>query len=104
ILNVTVSNFVASGASPTVAITSPSNGSSVQRNTTATITAIASDSVAITKVEFYVGGKLLGSDANAPYSASWKVPNKSGAAYTIQVIAYDALGKTASATATVTAK
>jgi hypothetical protein len=89
---------------PAITITSPANGSQVTRNSTMTIAATATDTVAITKVEFYVAGKRITTDTTAPYTAGWRVPNKSGASYTIQAIVYDAAGKTASATTTVTAK
>ncbi len=89
---------------PSVAITSPLSGTVVPRNATVTITATASDNVGVTKVEFYVANKLVATDAATPYAATWKVPAKNGASYTIRVVAYDAAGNTASALSTVTAR
>ena len=85
------------------AITSPLNGSVLPRNTTVTITATATDNVGVTKVEFYVGGKLLAADPSSPYAVTWKVPAKSNVSYTIKVIAYDSAGNTASGVSVVTA-
>ena len=90
-------------APPVAAITSPLNGSVLPRNTTVTITATATDNVGVTKVEFYLGGKLLAADPSSPYAVTWKVPAKSNVSYTIKVIAYDSAGNTASGVSVVTA-
>ncbi|MGM0601590.1 MAG: Ig-like domain-containing protein, partial [Candidatus Rifleibacteriota bacterium] len=58
-----------SNALPVVSITSPSDGASVEVNNSLTISASASDSDGtISKVEFYAGSTLLGSDQSDPYS------------------------------------
>ena len=99
-----VTATVADTTRPVVSITNPLNGVVAPRNTTVTITATATDDVGVTKVEFYVGGKLLAADTNSPYAATWKVPGKNNTSYTIQAVAYDAAGNSAAATSTVTAK
>ncbi len=99
-----VTNIVPDIIPPVVAITSPANGAVVLRNTPLTITATATDDVGVTKVEFYVGGKLIGTAISAPYAVTWKVPSKNYASYTTKVVAYDAAGNRAAATSTVTAK
>src|SRR5262249_49411890 len=43
---------------PTVSITSPTNGATVSRGSTATITASATDNVKVSRVEFYINGAL----------------------------------------------
>ncbi|PYS52406.1 MAG: hypothetical protein DMG13_16280 [Acidobacteria bacterium] len=91
-------------STPVVAITSPVSGMVLARGTTASVTATATSSVGVTKVEFYVGSGLLGTTTSAPYTVPWNVPNRNNASYTIKAIAYDATGRTASATITVTAK
>ncbi len=88
---------------PTVAITSPSNGSSVFRNFTYTIRANATDNVKVDRVEFYINGTLRSTDKTSPYTASWRVPNVKNAAYTITAKAYDTSGNSASSTVTVKA-
>ncbi len=101
-VTVTVSNQVASNL--TVAITSPRNGATVPRNQKVTISAAATDTVAVTKVEFYVDNNLLGTATTAPYNYPWKVPAKPGASHKIQAKAYDAAGKSAAQAITVTAQ
>lgn len=51
---------------PTVSITSPANNSTITATTT--VTATASDDVAIAKVEFYVDGTLKATDTASPYT------------------------------------
>jgi hypothetical protein len=89
---------------PSVSITSPANGSLVQRNKTLTISAAASDNVGVARVEFYAAGALLGADSTAPYSWDWKVPAKTNVSYVLKAVAYDQAGNAAAATVTVTAK
>jgi len=101
-VTVSVSNQVASNL--TVAITSPRNGATVPRNQKVTISAAATDTVAVTKVEFYVDNNLLGTATTAPFNYPWKVPAKPGAAHKIQAKAYDAAGKSAAQAITVTAQ
>src|SRR5262249_19671722 len=101
-LSVTASNSVDT-VPPSVAITSPLNGSTVSRKSTVTITATASDNSAVAKVEFSVNGNLLCTDVSTPYACSWKVPNQRQS-YTISAKAYDNAGNTAVSTVQVTAK
>jgi hypothetical protein len=102
IVTVTVSNSTLTNL--TVAITNPSNGGTVPRNQKVTISASATDSVGISKVQFSVNGSLIGTTTVAPYSCPWKVPGKSHASYKIQAQAYDAAGNTAAQAITVTAQ
>lgn len=61
-----------SNASPTVALTAPTNGSSVASGTAITVSATAADSDGtISKVEFFDGTTLIGTDTTSPYSMSW---------------------------------
>ena len=73
---------------PTVAITSPSNNASFTGPLTIPITAIASDpDGTVTKVEFYNGATLLGSDTTSPYTYAWT--NAANGSYTISAKAID---------------
>lgn len=73
---------------PTVTITSPKNNATVYRVFGTIIRANASDSDGtITKVEFYVGSTLLGSDTESPYTFLWK-PSSTGN-FTLTARAYD---------------
>ena len=87
----------------TVAITSPANGAQVTRNTTVNINANASDNYGVVKVEFYVNNVLKCTDTAAAYTCAWQVPNPK-ATYSLKATAYDAAGKTATHTISVSSK
>jgi hypothetical protein len=74
---------------PVVAITSPAANSTFTAPATITITATATDDGSVTKVDFYNGTTLLGSDATSPYSFTWT--NVAAGNYTINAIATDNL-------------
>jgi regulation of enolase protein 1 (concanavalin A-like superfamily) len=99
---VTLNATAATNRPPTVTLTAPSNGTSFVAPATISLTASAADTDgSVSRVEFYAGSTLLGSDTSAPYAFSW-----SGAAagsYGLRAVAYDNANATASsATATVT--
>lgn len=78
---------------PTVSITAPTAGSSSEAGQTIAITANAADADgSISKVEFYNGTTLLGSDDTAPYNYSWA--SVAAGSYSITAKAYDNLGQT----------
>ena len=54
---------------PSAELTSPSAGTVLEG--TVTLTATASDHFAVTRVEFYDGTRLIGTDYSAPYSVNW---------------------------------
>jgi chitinase len=83
---------VADVTSPTVNITSPADGSTVQRRSWVTIEATASDDVGVTRVEFYVNGALQCSTVDVPYACQWHVPNQRGRMYLLTANAFDAAG------------
>ncbi len=88
-------------APPSVALTSPPNGSFVRG--TVTLQASASSVVGIDHVEYRVDGATVGTSATAPYAVPWNTttgPDRSGAQVT--AVAYDTTGLSSSATATVT--
>jgi subtilisin family serine protease len=87
---------------PTVSLTAPLSGATVSG--TLTLSASASDNVAVTRVEFYDGATLLGSDTTSPYSFSWNSRNGPNGSRTLTARALDAAGNsTTSAAVTVTA-
>jgi len=105
-LSATISVNVNNQLSPAtlkVAITNPLNGSTVSRNQKVAINATVSDTVAVSKVEFYVNNNLLGSASAVPFSYPWKVPGKRGQ-YSIKVKGYDATGNNAIQVINVTAQ
>ena len=80
---------------PSTSITAPKNGDSLRRNKI-TITAQASDNVAVTKVEFYADNILRCTDTTAPYRCSWSA---GGGKRTVRLDAkaYDAVGNVGTA-------
>jgi hypothetical protein len=84
-----VSVTVADTAKPTVSVTSPSNNAQVNRNSTVTISANASDNRAVARVEFYVNNSPRCTDTTAAYSCVWSVPGARNVTYTLRVRAYD---------------
>ncbi|AKJ03805.1 subtilisin family serine protease [Archangium gephyra] len=78
---------------PTVAITSPANGTSFSFLTfSTTIQASASDNVGVTQVVFYDGATIIGTDTTAPYSMSWSLGGVPKGTHTLTAKAHDAAG------------
>ena len=75
---------------PTASITAPANGATVSG--TVSMTATASDSVGVTKVEFYIDGALKATDTSSPYSYSLDTTQLSNASHALLAKAYDAAG------------
>lgn len=68
------SNSGGSNEDPTVSLTAPTNGLTVCEGENITLSANASDTDgSISKVEFYSGNTLLGSDNTSPYTYNWTV-------------------------------
>ena len=87
IVTVTVNNPVPDTTAPTVSITSPANAATVSG--TITISASASDNVAVAKVEFYVDNVLKGTDTISPYSIAFDTKTLTNTAHTIKAVAFD---------------
>lgn len=87
---------------PTVSLTAPTSGATYAAPATIALAASATDANGtISKVEFYAGTTLLGSDTAAPYSLAWS--NVPAGNYVLTAKAYDNAGATAtSAGASVT--
>ncbi|GAA2392404.1 glycoside hydrolase family 6 protein [Dactylosporangium salmoneum] len=84
---------------PSVALTSPTAGSSFTAPATIALAATASDSDGtVTKVDFYNGTTLLGTDTTAPYTFSWT--NVAAGTYTLSAKATDNSGNTTSTSGT----
>lgn len=75
---------------PTVSITSPVNNSSTSAPANITINASATDDEGVSKVDFYNGSNLLGTDNIAPYSYNWN--GVTAGSYTLTAKATDNLG------------
>jgi hypothetical protein len=79
---------------PTAAIASPPDGATVSGTVDVDVT--ATDDVAVTKVDFFVNGTIVGTDNGAPYAFSWNTSSLVDGAYMLQAKAYDAAGHTGS--------
>ncbi len=75
---------------PVVSITAPTNGSTVSG--VVTISANATDNVAVTQVEFLVNGVSLATDSAAPYSAVWDTSLVADGTYVLTARASDPSG------------
>jgi hypothetical protein len=86
---------------PIVSITSPANNATL--STTTTVTASATDDVAVSKVEFYVDGVLKATDTSASYTYSLNPTTFTNGSHALTAKAYDTSNNVAtSATVTVT--
>lgn len=84
--------------SPLVSLTAPSNNSSFTSLQTITLTANASDADGtVSKVDFYDGATLIGTDNSAPYSFAWS--GIAAGTHVITAVATDNLGQSATSTA-----
>ena len=90
-VSITVSSVVVTNTPPTVSLTSPVANSTFNAPASITIAATSTDADGtISKVQFYNGNTLLGSDAASPYSFSWT--NVSAGTYSITAKATDNAG------------
>ncbi len=79
---------------PSVAITSPAEGATVQD--TVTISADANDDVGVASVQFQLDGADLGAPATeAPYTLAWDTTTVSDGAHQLTAFAVDLFGNTA---------
>ncbi len=90
-VNVTVNP--AGNQLPTVSITAPANGASFTAQASISLAANASDpDGTISRVDFYAGSQIIGTDTSSPYTASWN--NVSAGTYSLTAIATDNSGGT----------
>jgi len=83
---------------PTVSITSPASGATYTAPASITINATAADSDGtVTKVDFYQGATLLGTDTTSPYSYTWG--SVAAGSYSLTAKATDNAGGTKTSTA-----
>ena len=74
---------------PTVSITQPVN---VSTTGTTTVSASASDNLAVTRVELWANNALQATLTSAPYNFSWNTASLTLGSYTLVAKAYDAAG------------
>jgi hypothetical protein len=80
-------------AAPTVFVVAPIGGSTLSGTTPISIA--ASDNVAVTRVELYLGNALLTTITSAPFSFNWDTTLTTNGSYTLIAKAYDAAGNSA---------
>jgi len=94
---VNVSNAVPDTTPPTVSLTAPANGATVTGSVT--VSANATDNVAIANVQFYLDGSLQSTDTSSPYSWSWNTTTGSNGSHTLTAVATDSAGNSTTSSA-----
>jgi len=84
---------------PTVTITSPANGATVNGNVTIAIT--AADNVGVTQLSCSVDGQVLGTASSGSLNCNWNARKATSGNHTISAQAKDAAGNTTSTSITV---
>ncbi len=87
---------------PTVSITSPVSGTIYITAQTVTITASASDNKRVSKVEFYDGATLKGTDTRKPYTYTWTFTSADSGTHNWTAKAYDSAGNSATSMVSLT--
>ena len=75
---------------PAVAVTAPASGSTVSDTTT--VSASATDNVAVARVDFLVDGAVASSDTTSPHSFAWDTRTVSNGPHSLSAKAYDPAG------------
>jgi len=84
--------------SPTVSLTAPATGASLQSSVT--VSALASDNVGVVGVRFRLDGANMGAeDTTSPYAISWDTTTVGNGPHTLTAVARDAAGNTATSAA-----
>jgi hypothetical protein len=94
-VSVNVANKAKDTTPPTISIIQPQNGTTVSG--TNDVTASAWDESGISKVEFYINGKLVATDSQEPYLYRWNTRSAKNGWVTITGKAYDTLNNCAEA-------
>lgn len=76
---------------PSVKVTSPAVGANVS-GSTVTVSATATDNVAVSKVDFFINGVSIGSDTSAPYSVVWDSSKVANGDHQVSARGYDTSG------------
>jgi subtilisin family serine protease len=86
----TVINVTVDSTPPQVSLSAPANGAFVTG--TLAVSAVATDNIGISKVEFYSDNVLLTTDTNSPYGFNWNSTTVTEGAHTLYAIAQDTFG------------
>ncbi len=94
-VNITVANSTADTTPPAVSLTAPAAGATLVG--TVTMSATATDNVAMAGVQFLLDGASLGAEVTGPgptYTYSWNTPTAGNGAHTVSARARDAASNT----------
>jgi endoglucanase len=80
-------------------VTLSSSSTNVTTASSITLTASANDNIGVTKVEFYNGSSLLGSDATTPYTQTINLTSAQNGSRSYTAKAFDAAGNTRTSSA-----
>jgi len=89
----TVNTNVVDTTPPSVSLTAPAAGVALKGNVA--LAAMASDNVAVARVEFRAGGTVVGTDTTSPYTATWDSTGTRDGSVTITATAFDTSGLSA---------
>jgi len=89
-ITVNVQNLLVDSTPPSVAISSPANGSKVSVNLPVYVN--ASDNTNVVRVELYADGVLVSASTSAPFTTKWNTKKVSTGAHNLQCRAYDLVG------------
>ena len=78
---------------PQLAVTNPADGSLITKSIT--ISATATDTAGVAKVEFWIDGALAATVNDTPYHYDWAASNLQNGSHQIKVVAYDNVGRKA---------
>lgn len=77
---------------PTASLSTTPAGATYTTAQTVALNATASDNIGVTRVDFYDGTTLLGSDTTSPYSYAWAITSANNGAHNLTAKAVDAAG------------
>ena len=103
-MNVKVANTTATGAdtiTPSVSISSPTNGQSFAANSTISVNSTAKDNVGVTSSKLYIDNVLKAKSSNGTISYSWNTRKVALGVHTIKVDSTDAAGNTGTSSITI---
>ena len=81
---------------PTTAVTNPTNGTSISKAKSVSVTVASSDNIRVTRAELYINGRLTASSTSGNFTFNWNVSKLARGTYQLQSKAYDAAGNSAS--------
>ncbi len=84
---------------PSLAITNPADGSFITG--AITVSATATDTGGVARVEFFVDNQLAATDTSAPYTYAWNALASGNGSHSLKAVATDAVGHTSTVTHTV---